>query len=441
MNWGPFVNLSSSIQSTTAIKRTYYVIISLFWFATALPMALSILLMQARGVDLFQVGLFMGVYSFTIVVLEVPTGGLADAIGRKRVTLLAYLFIACFGLVFLFAFSFAMFMLAAVLYGIGRALSSGALDAWFIDALHNADPDIDLQPALATANNFTLLSLGSGLLLGSLIPRLFNWLPPDGTAVLSPYSMPIVFSLGAKIVLIILTIILVKENRPASKNITWRQGFQEVPTIIKTGLSLSHQNSILRLLLGATLAAGLVLITLETLWQPHFAALLGGSEGNSLFFGLVMGGNFIVGMVGNMLATPLSRLLNNRYGLVCAIFQGLQGVMLLLLASQATIPLAVLFFWLLYFNLGVMDSPYKTLLNREIPSKHRSAMLSIASFVNYGGAIIGSIGLGYIAQYASINTAWIIGGLVLGVSLGLYLKIDWTAGVYHPLPSGEEHYA
>lgn len=38
------------------IKRTYYLLISLFWLATSLPAALLVLLMQARGLDLFQVG-------------------------------------------------------------------------------------------------------------------------------------------------------------------------------------------------------------------------------------------------------------------------------------------------------------------------------------------------------------------------------------------------
>ena len=41
------------MHSTRHIRRTYYLIISVFWLATALPMALIILLAQARGLDLF----------------------------------------------------------------------------------------------------------------------------------------------------------------------------------------------------------------------------------------------------------------------------------------------------------------------------------------------------------------------------------------------------
>ena len=102
-----------------------------------------------------------------IVLLEVPTGGLADAIGRKRVTLIALLFTLVSEVAILFAFSLPMFLLFAVLSGTGRALISGAPVAWFIDSLQAADPEVDVQPALAQAGTFELFALAAGTLLGS----------------------------------------------------------------------------------------------------------------------------------------------------------------------------------------------------------------------------------------------------------------------------------
>ena len=420
------------MNSIQHIRRTYYLIVSLFWLATALPMALIILLGQARGLDLFQVGLLMGIYSLTIVLLEVPTGGLADAVGRKRVAVVAYSFITVAGIVILFAFSFPVILAGFILTGIGRALSSGALDAWFVDTLQAADPEIDLQPALARAETFTFLALGLGTLLGSLIPRLFSGLPPDGTAVLTPFSMPILFAIVVNVLLLALTILLVKEDPTPTGANNWRQGFREVPAIIHTGFTLSRRNPIILLLLGATLASGLAVIGLESFWQPYFAGLTGGSEGKSLLFGLVMGGNFLVGMVGSLLATPLSRLMGQRYGLVCAVFQGVWGVAIILLALQTTLPSAVVLFWLAYMNMGVVNSPHRTLLNREIPAEQRSSMLSIASLAGYVGAMIGGAGLGYVAEHVSISAAWIVGGMVLVVSLSLYWRVDVRHSKQHP---------
>jgi hypothetical protein len=51
-------------------------------------------------------------------------------------------------------------------------------------------------------------------------------------------------------------------------------------------------------------------------------------------------------------------------------------------------------------------------------------MLSIASLAGYVGSMMGGAGLGYVAEHASISVAWIMGGLVLVVSLGLYWRVD-----------------
>ena len=110
------------MQNIRQVQRTYYLIISLFWLAVALPSAIGVLILQSRGMTLAQIGVLLGAYSLTIVLLEVPTGGLADTIGRKQVAILAYACTALGVLAYLFAFSFVGFLLAFIFNGIGRAL-------------------------------------------------------------------------------------------------------------------------------------------------------------------------------------------------------------------------------------------------------------------------------------------------------------------------------
>ena len=413
------------MQSVKGIQKIYLIVISLFWLATALPMALFVLLAQTRGLDLLQVGIAMGLYSLTIVLLEVPTGGLADTIGRKRVAILAYSIILISGLVLLGAFTFPVFLFGFILNGVGRALSSGALDAWFVDALKAADPDIDLQPAFAKVGTFTLLSLGVGTLGGSLIPGFFNNLPADGTTIFTPLSMPLAISGALYILLLLAVIFLIKEERPSTNENTWLESLGEIPTMVKTAVALTRQNNIILLLLGVTSASGFALISFESFWQPHFANLFGGSEGNTFWFGVIMGGSFLVGMLGNMIVTPISKVLGKRYGLVAAIFQGLRGIVLIGLALQSNLPIAVLLFWLVYLNMGAVNSPHSTMLNEQIPSEQRSSMLSIESLASYLGGAVGGILLGYIAKELSINTAWLIAGGALVLSLFIYLKIEF----------------
>jgi predicted MFS family arabinose efflux permease len=74
--------------------------------------------------------------------------------------------------------------------------------------------------------------------------------------------------------------------------------------------------------------------------------------------------------------------------------------------------------------MGILNSPHNTLLNAEIPSEARSSMLSISSLAGYLGSMLGSAGLGFIAERGSIGLAWGICGAVLVVSLILYWKVD-----------------
>jgi len=412
------------MKSIRTIQRAYLLITGLFWFTTAMPIALMVLLHQSRGLDLFQIGVLMGAYSLTIVLLEIPTGGLADAFGRKKVTQLAYTISLVSGFVFLFAFSFATFLLAWILAGISRALGSGALDAWFVDSLQAADPEIDIQPPLAKAGTVALLALGCGTLIGGIIPRLFAGLPADGTAVLTPMSVILLFAGLLNLVLIFAVTILISEKRPDSSHSSWRVGFSDVPVIVGQAISLSRKKRKIIILLVLSLFSGLGLATIETFWQPHFAELLGGGEGRTILFGLVMAVAFVVGAIGNLASIPLGQRLNGRYELLAGIMQGLQGLAFLLLGYQAGIGVFVFFFWFIYLASGVINSPFATLYNQQVPADRRSSMLSIQSLSSYVGGIVGSVVLGFVANTVSIALAWAVAGALLLVSLPLYLKLD-----------------
>jgi predicted MFS family arabinose efflux permease len=262
-----------------------------------------------------------------------------------------------------------------------------------------------------------------GTLLGGFIPRWFAWLPAEGTAVLTPFTMTIVFALGVNIILLGVLATAVKEDRPTATAKDWRSNVRQVPQNIRDAVQMSRQNSTIMLLLGAGFATGLGILSLETFWQPFFADLLGGGETQSLFFGTVMAGYFLVGVVGNVLATPLSKLLHQQYALVAALFQGLQGVLLMVLAGQTAVAPAIILYWLVFMGMSVVSSPHAALINNEIPSERRSSMLSVQSLATYAGAILGSVALGYVAENSSIRMAWTVAGSVLLVSLLLYLRI------------------
>lgn len=225
---------------------------------------MQVLLVEARGLTLSEIGFVYGLYGLVIVVLEVPTGGLADTVGRKRVMLAALLVTLLSQIVLLFAFSLPLFLLFAALSGVGRALLSGAPEAWFIDTLQGADPKVDVQRALAQGNAFELFALAVGTLLSGFIPTLFTHLPPDGSGVLTPLSMTVLASASGFVVTFLAVAGLVEE--PPGVREAGVSGLGALERTITQAVTSSRRNPIILSLFGAAAAGGFALSGLETFW-------------------------------------------------------------------------------------------------------------------------------------------------------------------------------
>jgi hypothetical protein len=101
-----------------------------FWLATA-----GIYFID-KGLELWIVGLILGLGPVVTAALEVPFGMLADRHGRLRIYRLSVLIISISLAMLSLFHSVPMFIAASVLGGIGQALQSGSLDAWYVQQLN-----------------------------------------------------------------------------------------------------------------------------------------------------------------------------------------------------------------------------------------------------------------------------------------------------------------
>ena len=412
----------NDLLTLAQLKRRYFIITSLFWFATVLPAAILVLFAQARGLDLFQVGLVFGAYGLTIVLLEVPTGGLADVVGRKRVTLIAVGVTLASQLLLVSAFSFPQFLIFAVVGGVGRALISGAPEAWFIDGLKAVDEKIDIQPPLAQAEIVSTISLALATLLGGFLPDWFSFLPPAEVALFTPLGVPILASALCFLVLGVVVSALMHEVRLERTPNDVARG-AGLPRLLQEAFELSVRSPVILLLLLASLASGFVTSGLETFWQPFFRSLLGEREDDTYLFGVLLAGSFALASLGSLASIWLGRLLKKRYALVAAVAEVGQMSAIILLALQANVMIATPLFWLAYFSRGVVTSPQATLLNNEVPNHKRSSMLSVRSLVFALGGFLGSVTLGYLADTFTIRAAWLVAGGSIFVAVICYIAI------------------
>ncbi len=90
--------------------------------------------LQSR-LSVTEVSIYLAVGFVTQLLLELPTGALADLIGRKFTIVLAYTADAIQYLLFAFAITFPQFLILSVISGLAEALRSGSLEAIVYDSL------------------------------------------------------------------------------------------------------------------------------------------------------------------------------------------------------------------------------------------------------------------------------------------------------------------
>ena len=89
-------------------------------------MPIIVLFYEENGLSLHEIFILKSIYSVILVSLDIPTGYLADAWGRKN-CLLTGCIIAFFGFVwYSFSATFSAFFIAEILLGTGQILVSGA---------------------------------------------------------------------------------------------------------------------------------------------------------------------------------------------------------------------------------------------------------------------------------------------------------------------------
>lgn len=181
---------------------------ALRWLPVGLTAPVTVLLAQARGLTLAQIGLLFTAHGVVVMALELPTGGLADVLGRRPVVVAGALLHLASCLVLATAMSFPGFLVGVLLLGLGRALDSGPVEAWYVDTVHRIDPAADVAPGLAKHAAADGGGLAVGALLGGLLPGLLGG--AGGTALALPYLVAAVLD----VLLVAAVLRLLSEDRP-----------------------------------------------------------------------------------------------------------------------------------------------------------------------------------------------------------------------------------
>jgi MFS family permease len=409
-----------------AATRRYVGLTALRWLPIGLSTPVTVLLASARGLSPADIGLVVAVYSVVSLALELPTGGLADAIGHRPVLLLSGALTVAGLLVTAAAGSVAVFALAWALMGVGRALDSGPLEAWYVDAVRTADPAADVTPGLSRA----AAADGAGLCLGAVLGGALPLLAGSGSGAL---ALPLLVAAAlAAVSLVAVALLVVPVTAPrASGTTALRAGLREVPAVVRDTACLVVRDRLLRRLLTVSLLVGAVLATLELLGPLHVAGLVGSSTEGSAVFGVVMAVSYAAAGAGALLAPAARR---GARGSVAAAGAGLAVLGALAVAAVAVagnVALAGLAFAAFYLTNATAWPLWKELLHRRVGAGQRSTTLSASSLALMLGGLCGSLLVPRLAEAAGVPAGfWAAAGaaLLVGlVSLGLRTARDHGA--------------
>lgn len=106
-------------------------------FITNLNMQSSVwvLYLAYCNMSLMQIGILEGIYHATSIICEIPSGALADLLGRRRSMILSHICVSISCIIMLFSRSFWLFALSFIVQALGNNFNSGSEEALVYDSM------------------------------------------------------------------------------------------------------------------------------------------------------------------------------------------------------------------------------------------------------------------------------------------------------------------
>lgn len=356
---------------------------------------------QSRGLNLLQCNSIWSIIVGTIFLAEVPTGIIADRIGRKWSVVTA-LFLQTLGEVwYLFARNYLVFVLIAVLAGIGFAFSSGAAEALIYDSLPQEDKELAMKKAMGLVGGFYQLAFFLAPLVGGIIVS---------QLVMSKFRIAIFLTACSVALAFLLSFSLREPQRPYSHR------EESSLTILKYGIEQLRRNRRLQWIIAIAVLTSSFSSSLHSLYQPYFAR----SRVPSLWIGASLSLGSLLAFFGQKYAYLLEEKMSKRLGLTVAIV--LPGLMYLVLAAVSNPRALIPTFVIAYSSLEVRMPLLSSYQNQEIGSENRATVLSMINMSSSLYTAIMGLAFGRIADY-SIRLSFLAIGLLV-VLFSIALRVD-----------------
>ncbi len=382
-----------------------FTLAGLYTLSAALIWGVNTLFLLDAGLSFFEVFVANAAFSAGMVLFEIPTGVVADTVGRRvsfllSVAVLGVTTLAYVGLAQIEA-GVVAFALVSVAMGLGFTFYSGAMEAWLVDALAATGYRGVLDRVFARGQQVT----GAAMLVGTVGGGLLGQIDLSLPYVLRSALLAAVFAVAYAVM---------HDVGFTPRRVSVSALPSEVARNARAGVEFGWRRRSLRLLMLAGLVQGGFLMWGFYASQPYLLDLL---DSDAIWVaGLVAAALALATIAGNQVVRVASRFCTRRSTLliaaavvesVAAVAMGLTGSFWIALAALLLVMGAT----------GVTGPVRSAYLHQVVPSEQRATVVSFDSMVSNAGGIGGQVGLGALGEARSVGAAFVAGGVVCGAAL------------------------
>jgi MFS family permease len=394
------------MPTARAVQRTYLVLTLGNTLAASFIWGINTIFLLDAGLSNLEAFAANAFFTAGMVLFEVPTGIVADTIGRRASYLSGTVTLLASTLLYVYLWevhaAFALWAVASLALGLGFTFFSGAVEAWLVDALRATGFDGELEAVFARGQ----IVGGAAMLTGSLA----------GGILAQAVSLGFPFVLRAAVLGVMFAVAsaLMRDigfTRPESTG----RPLAEMRKIAGASVEYGWRVPAVKWLMVQSLVTGGVGIYGFYALQPYLLELYGDPDAYvvaGLSAAIVAGAQILGG-----LSAPLIRGRFRRRTSALLLVGGLSATTMLGLAvfQQFAAAIALAVAWALLF---AATMPIRqAYLNGLIPSRERATILSFDSLCTSSGGVWAQPALGraadawsYPATYA-ISAAITLAGL------------------------------
>jgi MFS family permease len=343
-----------------------------------------------------QIFSIQAAYALSILVLEIPSGYLADVIGRRRTLILGALFMPIGVGIYVSTHSFLSFLLAEFTIAIGNSMRSGCDSALIYDTLLQVEEESEYKRFEGRSIYYTRIGTALSSILGGLL------------ALLS-LKMPFYVNMFTSVLMLPFALALIEPER---KKIETASPLRDILKISRT--CFTHPRLRRLMLFGALIqSTGITAVWAYFLYYESIGINIG-------LFGIIFAAWQLSSAFGGRFSHSMEKKIGGKGSLFLPLLVAPTFLLLGLFKTFLLIPLIFLnaFLWGFAFPL-LLDY-----VNRLIKSDTRATALSVINMTGSLSFVIVSPVFGRLVDTLSLSAAFFIMGIYFIIYGGIVsLKI------------------